>query len=246
MSKTKILGGLALLLAAGTGCTSSQSKDIATDALYASMSVTADGSGQSVATAALQVGGPTSTDFLDLSPGDTLVATEDGTDPQTMTREDLLGAVFYQSTFGIDSAGTLFQIAFDRTATSSMPNPVSAPDSHVSMPAPFDMTVVSSAGSFSRASDPIDITWTGSGQSDPMSYQVYGSCINTTGQNISDTGSVAIPAGTIQAQNGQGADNCQITITLSRSRSGTVDPAYGKGGAITASQSRTVQVLSTP
>src|SRR5256885_2639245 len=108
-----------LLLAAGTGRSSTQSKDVATDALYANVSVTSDGSGQSVATASLQVGGVTSNDFLDLSPGDTLVASEDGGSPQTMTREELLGAVFYQTTFGVDSAGTLFQIAFDRTPSSS-------------------------------------------------------------------------------------------------------------------------------
>lgn len=245
MSKTKIFGALAVvLLAAGTGCSSSQSKDIATDALYANMGVSADGSGTSVVTASLQVGGVTSTDFLDLSPGDSLVATANGANQQTMARQDLLGAIYYTSTFGIDTAGTLFQIAFNRTATASMPNPVSAPDSHVTLPAAFTMQADKST--YSRVTDPIVLTWTNSGQSDPMSYSVYGNCIQTLSNTVSDTGTTTINAGSLTAQNGQTANNCQITIQLSRSRAGHVDPAYGQGGNINATQVRTVQVLSTP
>jgi hypothetical protein len=39
---------------------------------------------------------------------------------------------------------------------------------------------------------------------------------------------------------------CPVVITLVRTRSGTVDPAYGKGGAFKATVTRTLTINSTP
>lgn len=229
------------------GCAHTSSSDVATDALYADMAVSADGSGQTIATAALKVGGATSNDFLDLSNTDTLVATADSSNQQTMVREEALGAVWYQAIFAVDSAGTLFQIAFNRQPNSNMPNPVSAPDSHVTLPAPFAITAPAQNAQYSRASDPVTVTWSGSGQTDPMSYVATGDCVEALSQTISsDSGTLTIPAGTIVPHSGQGATSCTVTIKIYRSRAGTIDPAYGKGGKISGTQVRSIDILSKP
>ena len=247
-SMRKIPMLLLVLSAAGLGgCAHTSSSDVATDALYADMAVSADGSGQTIATAALKVGGATSNDFLDLSSTDTLVATADSSNQQTMVREEALGAVWYQAIFALDSAGTLFQIAFNRQPNANMSNPVSAPDSHVTLPAPFAITAPAANAQYSRATDPVVITYSGSGQTDPMSYVATGDCIQAVTQTLtSDAGTLTIPAGQIVAAQGQGTTSCTVTIRIYRSRAGTIDPAYGKGGKISGTQVRSIDILSKP
>lgn len=237
MKKILLLGALTAGLA---GCSTSQSADIATDGIHADLSVTADGSGQSTAVAVLRAGDATSNDFIDLSAGDTLVATEGSNNAQTMVREDFANLIYYQAIFAVDSADTPFDIAFNRT------NYVSAPNSAVTLPAPFVLTGPTENAGISRQS-PITITWSGSGQADPMHWDANGDCIQAVGADISsDTGTATIAAGTIVPQQGQGTASCTVTIHLSRTRAGTLDPAYGKGGEINAVQERSVDILSQP
>jgi hypothetical protein len=39
---------------------------------------------------------------------------------------------------------------------------------------------------------------------------------------------------------------CNVVITLVRTRTGSVDPAYGKGGTFKATATRTVTISSAP
>ncbi len=115
------------------------------------------------------------------------------------------------------------------------------------MPEEFSITSqTSGTDSYSRASSPIAITWSGSGQTDPLSYEVVGSCIATASGPISpDNGSFTIPAGTVQALSGSATQTCSIQIQLFRSRQGNLDAAFGNGD-VTASQVRAANALSAP
>lgn len=241
---TSLLGVAAL----AAGCASADSGDVNTDAIYGDLEVTSGGAGTTTAKAALKVGGAASNTFLDLEPGDTLLATANE-ETKVMQRMELLGAVWYESVFATSSAGTAFRIAFLRTHTGGDEcTGASAPDSNVTLPAPFAITSPAQDTSFSRTADAITVDWSPSGESDPMSWSIAGNCIVSQYGNAlpSDDGTLTIPAGSIQPQESQGATSCQATITLHRSRDGNLDPNYGEGGRIRARQERTLRILSAP
>jgi hypothetical protein len=223
-----------------TGCAQVESDDVKTDGIYANLQVEATGNGSSVATASLKVGGSTSNTFLDLSPGDSLVA-QSGADSADMVRNETLGAIWYSAVFATDSANTPFKISFVRDVE------VSAPDSDVTLPAGFAITGPAADSSYSRSADAVVVTWDGSGAADPFSWQITGNCIVAQfGQQTADSGTLTIPAGAIQPGQNQGAASCQATIQLFRSRAGTLDGAYGEGGSVTARQTRSISILSAP
>jgi hypothetical protein len=230
-----------LALAIATACTTSQSKDIATEGMYSSNTITADGSGATSVTTVLRVGGALSNDFVELSPGDTLTASA-GALSTTMTPGTFLDADAYQATLAVNTGGTVVTIAYTRADPQ-----ISASNTAATLPEELAITSqTSGTDSYSRAGSPIAITWTGSGQTDPLSYEVVGTCIATASGSISpDNGSFTIPAGTIQALSGSTTQSCSIQIQLLRSRQGTLDAAFGNGD-VTASQVRAADALSTP
>jgi hypothetical protein len=233
-----------ILLAAAAvfvpACTSVKSSDLETSGMSAHMTVTADGQGNTSASAELNVD-TNGTDFVDLSAGDSLVATPAGGSPRTMSRSDLLGVISYGASFtGEDAPGTAYTIAFSRKA----PN-VSAPSSTCSLPQPFAITAPASGASFSRANDAVVVMYGYFGTSDAMTYQVTGPCVSTaTGSLPADSGTLTIAKGTLVTSGG--SSSCTATLTLHRSRSGQLDPAYGYGGAISCDQVRTVTFTSNP
>ena len=236
---------LLLLLTASplalAGCSNSQSTDIETHGIYADLRATADGTGSTVLMAALKVGTSTSNDFLEVVGDDSLVGLH-ATASQPMAKQELLGAIWYTTTFAVDSSGAPFKISFNRG-----PSHVSAPNSDATLPAPFSITAPAGGATFSRATDPIPLTWSASGGTDPMSYLISGDCIVAKSVTFpADNGTFTIPAGAIQPAANQTGTSCQIAIQLARDRAGVIDPAYGNGGAFTASQARKVTVLSAP
>jgi hypothetical protein len=231
---------LLVLLAAAVGCgacTNLASSDLKTAGMSATMTVT-------LATVQINVD-DNITDIVTLSPGDTLFATA-GSDTQTMSEsDDLLNDVSYVATFSGESApGTLYTVAFRRNQDQS------APRSSCTLPAPFSITAPSPSATFSRAGDDITVTYGGAGSSDAIRYSVSGDCVASAYEAVpSDTGTLVIPRGTLALTNGAGASNggtCQATLTLTRSRSGSVDPAFGAGGEMECQQTRTVTFASAP
>ncbi|MGH7270621.1 MAG: hypothetical protein ACREJ3_09335 [Polyangiaceae bacterium] len=239
--------GIALITLAVTECTSLSSSDIKTAGITGEMQVSADGSGASTVSANLYVD-TNLTDFVSLSSGDTLTASAGG-QTKTLSKSTLLGIVTYLATFtGEDGAGTAYTIAFNRMSDTS------APSSTCAMPSPFAISAPASSASFSRSRDPITITWSPAGTSDVMNYSVGGDCIATAGSSISgDTGTLTIPAGTISgtaldggsANGGTGATGCPVTLSMTRTRNGSLDSHF-LGGGINCLQTRTVSFQSTP
>jgi hypothetical protein len=234
--------GLIASVVVCAACTSIQSADIKTAGMSAMMQVVADGTGRTAVTAQLNVDN-NSTDFVDLSSGDTLVATAGGPS-QTMARSDFAGAISYQTSFsGRDAAGTQYVIAFNRTSD------VSAPLSTCVMPSPFAITAPTANGTPSRANSDIVVTYNNSGTQDPMTWSAGGDCVKgeVGGSVPGDTGSFTIAKGSLVPNDPtQMTVTCQAHITLTRERVGQLDSHFGSGGGINAQQVRTVTFSSTP
>jgi hypothetical protein len=111
------------------------------------------------------------------------------------------------------------------------------------LPAPFTLDPTPSTQS--RAQD-MTITFAPA-STDPMTLQIDGSCIETYMVSVPVlAGGVAIAAGSVHKVQGQNIpDTCAATITLSRTRAGALDPAFGNGGTIRGEQVRKADVTTT-
>lgn len=238
MSRTLALS-LAAVLAA---CTNVKSTDIKTSGMSAHMSVTADGTGLARAQASLNVDN-NATDFVDLQGGDTLTATAGGQTQQLM-RLTLGGAVFYAVDFqGKDAAGTAYTIALNRKTETS------APSSTCTLPGPFSIGAPAPGSSFSRATQDVQVTWAPSGTQDHMTYSLSGDCLKAilTTDIQGDPGALTLTKAMIQPSDANhSGSNCQATVTIKRTKAGSLDKAYGYGGEINAVQTRAVNFMSTP
>jgi hypothetical protein len=242
---TRCLALLAPLLLSAAACTDLQSADITTSGISATMTVTADGTGN--ATASVQLNVDTSaTDYVTLSPGDTLTASFDRQSELMAEDDSLFNEVTYTAAFASGGAeGASYTIALQRRGG------LSAPESTCTIPAPFDVIAPSGSASFSRSGAPVVIQYAPSGGSDPISWSVSATCesrdIDTFSTTLSgDPGSFAIPASALQAPSGNGSQgNCHVTVTIDRTRSGSLDPAYDQG-TIAGVQERTLTFTSTP
>jgi len=235
-----------LLLAAFpffVGCEAVNSQDVLTSGVYANLDVTTSGTGLSVVQAVLRVGGKHSNAYLSLSGDDTLTATSDG-ETRTLYEVSLGEYREYATDFQTDAADTAFQISFDRTVDAG------APDSQLTLPAPFDLTGPAAESTFSRASEDILVEWSDSGSSDSMRWEATGDCIEYASGSIDgDEGVQTLEAGTLEStwsdDGANEAQDCSVTLTLWPTRGGTVDAGYGEGGEAHAHQVRTIEFTSS-
>ena len=101
----------------------------------------------------------------------------------------------------------------------------------------------------SRTNDDLTVVWGPSNTGDAMTYDVDGDCTkHILSQSIQgDPGTLTIAKGTLVSSDAsQSSKTCPITITIYRSRAGSLDPAFGHGGSIIARQVRTITVTSAP
>ena len=229
----------ALLVLTLGACSNVASTNIKTAGIEAHLVVAADGTGKTKATAALNVD-TSAVDFVKLSDGDSLVA-KTGSQSQTLTESELLGAVSYAATFdGADAEGTAYTVSLNRATETS------APSSTVTLPAPFSITAPAPAASFSRANDDLAVTYASAGTHDSMSWSITGDCILNQSKVLdADTGSFTVAKASIKTPSSTTTENCQVTLTVSRTQVGTLDPAY-QGGSILGVQTRTLTFTSTP
>lgn len=231
--------GLAVTAAATTGCTTTESDSILTRGMYASISATADGTGETTVGATLFLGPPSDLVFIDLVGGDQLIAHQ-GSQSKVMSELIILNIVSHTAKFAGDREDDVFEVEFRREVDAG------APSSLVSLPAPFTLDPVPASVSRGAA---FGVSWAGAAAgSDPMRWGAEGSCIESAaGTIVGDPGSVTMPAGTFKKLTGQNiADSCQVTVTVSRERDGDLDRAFGKGGTAMGVQRRVVTFTSTP
>jgi hypothetical protein len=231
MRATGLWATLTLALGAAACSEDVDSTDVKTSGVYAEMSVVATGKGQSDVTADLRVGGANSNTHLDLKAADKLSATV-GTTTKTLSQS---GNV-YKTTFDGDAADSKVTVAFTRGVEDT-----SAPNSSVTLPAPF--TVAGIAGTVSRQ---VGFTATWAQSTDPMRWTLDGDCLFIKTDSISDAGQTVIGTSDFSVQSGKEQETCNATFCLERTRQGTIDPAFGEGGVISAVQRRCVAFLSAP
>ena len=227
------LCSLALSTTLAAGCRQKvESTDVRTSGVFPVVDVTADGSGSTRVEVKLKVGGRLSNTFLDLTGEDRLTATAGG-----VTKElDGTSGVAYAAAFPADIAGP-FVVAFLRG-----PDDTSAPATTVNLPAPFAVTLASRE--VSRASADLAFTWTPASGSGDVDVSLYGTCIDIVLETTPDDGTSTIGRDRIHAP--IATDACTATLTLARTQSGEVDPAFTEGGDVTARQVRSTTFTTTP
>lgn len=217
------------------GCTESvESNDVRTSGVYPEIQVTATGNGSSVVSVRLKVGGANSNTFLDLKGDDTLEATVDG-DTKTL---DGSGDT-YRATFPTDAEGTEFSIAFLRGTGDD-----DAPASTVTMPAPFELMLgTTEAG---RGADDVEVTWDPPVSGAQAAWKLSGECIKLDSGSTPDDGAHTLEAGSIETFESDMDESCTATFELTRSRTGSVDPAFTEGGSVVARHVRQQGFTSNP
>jgi hypothetical protein len=181
----------------------------------------------------LKIGGNNSNTFADLEGGDTLEVTVDG---ETKTLEGRSGHR-YTASFTSDEAATEFTFAFLRDEDDD------APESTVLLPAPFEMEVTSA--DVVRGQDDVEFTWEPSGSGD-MQVHVDGDCVFFENQATPDDGEHSVAPEDLEGPGDDDGEQCTGTVQLTRSRSGSIDPAFTEGGEITARQERQGTFRSLP
>jgi hypothetical protein len=226
------------LAAAAAACTHVDSDSVHTADLRADIRVFADGSGTSWVFAWLfshHAGDPPfNEDTIRLVGGDSISATS-GNRTVAMQESNLVVEDRYDASFDTADPGQTFEVALHRESDAS------ALHSSAVLPAPFTLSV---PATFSRSA-PLTISWSPSGSADPITVHFTG-CAGAQLGPFPDTGTATLPAGAIPANQGHTNDTCSLAVLVDRTRSGTLDPAYGQGGSIVGIQERGASITSTP
>jgi hypothetical protein len=227
---------LGLVFVLAVGCTPTDSDVVTTANLHADIEVTSTGSGGSTVSAWLlshrDGDPPLNFETIRLVDHDTLSATSNS-HSVVMEQSSVVIEYRYDATFDTADAGQRFEVSLDRAADQS------APHSSVTLPEPFTPALPATAS----RSAPLTIAWSPSGSADPISIHVTG-CVTAQLLAIADTGTTTFPAGALVAD--PPTATCELAVAVSRTRSGSLDPAYGQGGSIVATQQRTATLTSTP
>lgn len=230
------------VMALSAGCETVSSTDVRTDGIYATLDVEARGDGHTVVTGALRVGGSLSNTYLDLAPGDLLSAYRG--DEQIRMREDsdILGAVRYVARFDGHASET-YRVELLREHEAGEEDCLGgdAPFSFATLPSPFELDA---PAEMSIDDDDLAVQWAPSGTGDSMEVAVTGDCIDSYREAVDDSGSTVVAAGTLEPIEGQAPGGCTLDVTVTRSRTGQVDPSYGEGGSFAARQIRGASVVA--
>lgn len=225
----------ALTLAA---CESVDSEAIRTDAMFADILVEADGSGAATVGATLRVGGVTSNTFVELAGGDEL-RVQAGDETAVLAGQRFWEAHSYRAELPLDLEDTEYTVTLERTIDTS------APASTVTMPAPFDLA--GPGGTASRSTDPVTVTWEPAADGDAVIVEVESDCtVHKSFAVQGDPGTFTVEPGDLTAWDSMADRTCAAEISVLRVRVGELDPAYGEGGVIRATQRRVVGVRLAP
>jgi len=113
--------------------------------------------------------------------------------------------------------------------------------STVEAPPPVNITAPAEGTSISRAAD-FDITWDDNYELSPgIGLVIGGPCVDGILREVGDSGAYTIQAGELE-QNG--ADTCDVNISLTRITNGTMDPLLN--GTIAARTVDTTWITTTP
>ncbi len=209
------------------------STEISTADIYASIRARAEAYGTTFIETSLKTeeGGNT---YLELKGDDRLTATLGG-ETRDMVSASSGGAVWYESEFDTIAENAEFIIAFTRSKDDG------APESIITLPAPFDISAPEEGANFVAGVNDIVIVWSNYGSNDEMFIELKGSCIHTYENTVDDySGMFTIDADEIETFAGEDDTDCAVEMTLERRRPGIIDSNYGKGGEVNVKQARGV------
>ncbi len=235
--KRSVWSSLLLLPTVALGCASTESQDVRTSGIFATFTATSDGT-TTKAQAIFRVGEASSNTFVNLESGDSATVTV-GQDARTLTENHLGDYYFYSVDVPVVAGASEFVFALTREADEDAPN------SRVALPEPLTVSAPAASANLSRA-QALTITWAPASLTDAITIEVKGDCIVDYRRNVSgDPGTFQIEGAAIQAHNNRTGESCPGTVVVTRSRNGTLDPAYS-GGLVTGAQQRTVSVRLDP
>ncbi|MBI5544810.1 MAG: hypothetical protein HY901_13050 [Deltaproteobacteria bacterium] len=236
---------MAVALALGMtslACSTKSASEYETSDMVATLHATATGSGSTQVQASLHDPSNPLT-FVQLTADDKIEASH-GAETQTMKEASLLGAVSYSASFNGDAAESEFHVKLTRKVDAG------APDSHVTLPKPFTVAALGKS-TYSRT-EPIAVTWTAETSADAMKLDIAGSCLDGVHTGLDPAASTyTIAANTLKKRapasgNDQVADECEATVTLTRSRDGVADPAFHSNSSFVGKQVRTLTFTTKP
>jgi hypothetical protein len=227
---------LCLLVSPGLfACTETVvSGDVRTTGISPEFSITADGLGSTRASARLKVGGNDSNTFLTLQGGDRL---EVSVDDDTRALESV-GSHRYEASFPVDAGGTEFVFSFLRSEADE-----SAPSSRLTLPEPFELTMVGTEAS--RETDRVGFGWD-STTTGEVRWNVDGDCVWADDGVTPDDGSHTLDATDLRARLNRETESCTVRLTLERFSAGSLDPAFTEGGEGLGRQQRVQSFTSMP
>jgi hypothetical protein len=216
-------------------CTESvESTDVKTTGIYPEIEVVSTNGTSSKVTVWLKVGGDDSNTYLDLKGEDTLEASVDG---ETKTLDQ--SGDSYSASFDTAAEGAEFTIAFLRGDDDD-----SAPESVVTMPAPFELDIAVSEAS--RADDAVEFTWDPPVDGGSMDWHYNGECVQLGSDDTPDDGTHELAAGSIETFDSDKDKSCTVELEVSRNQGGDIDSAFTEGGSIVAKQIRSATFTSNP
>ncbi|MFC9693366.1 hypothetical protein ACFTSF_32755 [Kribbella sp. NPDC056951] len=239
---------IAGVVAAGlivTGCSTADSKDIRTSGIKAGLHVTVkDHEQRADVLATLRAGTLT---FVKLNDGESISASGGGGSVK-LERHKSLGVTNYSGRLdGTLNAGT--EVTFDLQRNSEN-DP--APRSVVSLPERVLLTAPANGTTYSRrAAIPVRFETVPTDQQTKVQWD--GICVQQGEIQVpSGASSVVIPGGKITlvppstaSPAGQSSTTCNVRITVIRTTTGSLDPAYKEGSVIGEAQSAR-DIVSTP
>lgn len=240
MNSKIILSAVLVSSAALFGCSRevTSSANIKTPGIAALIDVTAESDSLSTVVAELRIAGSSSNAFVSLDGDDKLVATA-GDTSKDMVVEDLAGV--YEAEFPTAAADTKFTVALERGAGDE-----SARANSGNLPAPFAIGPTP-ATKPSRATEDITLTWTPVDTSAQMVAELTGTCIfSETIKVVGDEGTLLIPKGQLQSTGGDMPKECEINVTMKRTRTGVADPVFDKESSFELHQVRKTSFVSAP
>jgi len=239
--KLPILIFMVICAAFISGCSTTESENVRTQGIRAEIRVIAtssDVANDATVEVFLHVGsGGVGGTLVEISGGDTLRAYLDGEAYGLTKTSDLFG-VYYAATLPTSSVNTQYKVSFERDEG------VSATESSVMLPEPFEITSDTSISTTKSAT--LDITWSPQGAGKlALLYQF--SCDGGANQSsdlfgsrsIDDDGAFQMDLGDYLATD---VTQCEGTIELERTSSGTLDTNFGEGGYIQGVQRRSLNI----
>lgn len=209
------------------------SSNIKTGGIAALIDVYADDDTTATVHVELKVGGSSSNTYVDLEGADELKATV-GDVTKTLTARD---TGIYEATFSGVEEDTEFSVTLER------PDDITASDNSGTLPAPY--TLDKPTSELSREDDELVLGWAPE-SADKMTLELDGDCIFPFNKDVPDTGSYTLAPGTLDSNDDDEPEACDVDVDARRTRAGDADSKFDPESYFRLHQRRSTRFVSNP